>query len=499
MKQLLATLLLILTLFTISACNVADNINENILDIEDNDEDSTNNTNDVNDNTEEPTDSSGDDIIIGGGDTTTPDTDDDSDTTDDTTTDDTTTDNTTTDDDTTTDDTEEDNDVKDFTLTFPEYSDKTSIEISMGTNERKQVLIRSTPVQEDEIIEYELISGDGVVKENLILQGEAIADRNYDYLFTMESNNTLGTDMFELFMTNSKGFSRQVTIQITVEDQLILYPPTRSIYPIVVNGDEQNISIQAKNTLGHELLFSILNLAEINAEKNIRLSVIGGTVFDSGTENGVELILSARGLAVGTADVQIKVLDTETNSAKYMVFSIESVNRNTEFKSDLYECGESSTAGYESTSDANTPTDPDGTYSSDNAIYLRSIYEMNYDTGNTFSKVILFHQTTRQEGVIYPEYGRSYITNIQTGQEIAIVHYAPHLATTSYFIKYYDEDKDSIVCEKRYFPETGTITVNELEASLDSYVNTDVQISSDGTDITSSTDSSGVVPGIPNF
>jgi hypothetical protein len=254
-KQLLATLLLILTLFTISACNVADNINENILDIEDNDEDSTNNTNDVNDNTEEPTDSSGDDIIIGGGDTTTPDTDDDSDTTDDTTTDDTTTDNTTTDDDTTTDDTEEDNDVKDFTLTFPEYSDKTSIEISMGTNERKQVLIRSTPVQEDEIIEYELISGDGVVKENLILQGEAIADRNYDYLFTMESNNTLGTDMFELFMTNSKGFSRQVTIQITVEDQLILYPPTRSIYPIVVNGDEQNISIQAKNTLGHELLF----------------------------------------------------------------------------------------------------------------------------------------------------------------------------------------------------------------------------------------------------
>jgi hypothetical protein len=348
-------------------------------------------------------------------------------------------------------------DVDEFNLSFPNYDNAKSINLIMAKNAIKQIVIRSNPKQTDtntKLVYYQY-TNNSVVTPTLAFNGAPIVSENYDYKFTLTSGNLTGKDEFQLTLENENGFTDSVYINVEVVNQIKL-AGIRETYTLVTDGEEQNITITAYNTLGNPLEFEIVNQALINEEGNLNLIVIGSKKFATNTASGVDFKFSARGLEDDSRQVQIKVKDTLTGTVESIYITIESVKRNTYFYVDLYECGETLTKSFEVTSDENTPLSPDGVYSADNAIYIKSTHDMAYDIGNKFSTVMIFHPTTGTQ-YSYDTYGKEYIRNLDTGNKIATIYYATHLQGIRYYIKYYNEDKNSIVCEKRNFGYIDTV------------------------------------------
>jgi hypothetical protein len=368
--------------------------------------------------------------------------------------------------------------VNEFNLTFPEYNNAKSIDIVMAKNSTKNIVIRSNPKQTVTTtkLQYQQYTTNRAVIPTLIFGGAPIVSENFDYRFKIDSNVTIGKDEFRLFLENDKGFTDSVYVNVQVVDQIQL-SGVRTNYSLVTGGDEQNITITAYNTLGNPLEFEIIDQSMINDAGKISLVINGSKIFSSNTKNGVDFKFSARGLKEETQYVEIKVKDKTTGTTKSINIYIESIKRNTEFYVDLYECNENLSKVYEVTTDTNTPLSPDGVYSSDNSIYLKSTHEMNYDIGNKFSTVMLFHPTNGQQ-YSYKTYGKEYVVNTNSGDRVAVIYFAKHLQGVRYYIKYYDEDKNSVICEKRNFPNIDTIEGETIQSLEDQYTTPDIQINS---------------------
>jgi len=368
--------------------------------------------------------------------------------------------------------------VKEFNLTLPEYGNKKSIDIVMGKNEEKIIKIRSTPKQTD--INTKLIANqytnNSVVSYSLIFGGSPIVNENYDYGFKINSGDITGRDEFQLVLENQNGYTDSVYINVEVVDQIKI-SGVRKKYTLVTGGDEQNITIRGYNTLGNPLEFEIVNQDVINEEKKLVLIVQGSKIFNENTRNGVDFKFSARGLQDDKREVEIRVKDRSTGTVESIYITIESLKRNTVFYTDLYECNEEYNRNYDVVADLNTPTSPDGVYGPDNAVYLKSTHEMEFDIGNRFSEVMLFYPTMGQQ-YSYDEYGKEYIRNRDTGKSIATVYYAKHLQGIRYYIKYYNEDKNSIVCEKRNFPYLDTVSGQTIEDLSNQYYVPEIDLES---------------------
>ena len=361
--------------------------------------------------------------------------------------------------------------ANEFNLTLPEYENKKSINIKIGKNDSKIITIRSDPKQTDMTNKLEVFqfTNNSVATLIPMFDGAPRYDQNYDFTIRITSKDTPGKDEFQITLDNANGFTDSVYINVEVIDQITLSGVRNRIYPYtaVTDGDEQNITITAYNLLDNPLKFEIINREAIIEEGNLLLIINGSSKFHN-TVGGVDFKFSVRGLEDDKREVEIRVTDTVTGTIESIFITIESVRRNTQFYADLYECGEEyNSNNYEETSDANTDQSPNGLYSADRAIYLKSINNMDYDIGNKFSTVMLFHPTNGAE-YSYDSYGKEYLTNLDTGKKVAVLYYAKHLQGLMYFIKYYNEDKNSIVCEKRYF---GFIdAVNTQPDSLESLI-----------------------------
>jgi len=344
--------------------------------------------------------------------------------------------------------------INEFNLTLPDYENRKSINIKIGKNDSKLITIRSNPKQNDITNKLKVFqfTNNSVVNLEPLFGGAPIVNQNYDFSIRVSSQDSAGKDEFQLTLNNSNGFTDSVYINVEVIDQITLSGVRNRIYPYtaVTDGVEQNITITAYNLLGNQLEFKIVNKDIINEEGKLLLIINGSSIFNQ-TKDGVNFKFSVRGLEDDKREVEIQVTDKVTGTVESIYITIESVRRNTQFYADLYECGEDyNSNSYEETSDENTDQSTSGVYSADRAIYLKSINNMDYDIGNKFSTVMLFHPTTGDE-YSYDTYGKEYLTNVDTGKQIAILYYAKHLQGIQYFIKYYNEDKNSVVCEKRFF------------------------------------------------
>ena len=246
--------------------------------------------------------------------------------------------------------------VNEFNLTFPEYNNAKSIDIVMAKNSTKNIVIRSNPKQTVTTtkLQYQQYTTNRAVIPTLIFGGAPIVSENFDYRFKIDSNVTIGKDEFRLFLENDKGFTDSVYVNVQVVDQIQL-SGVRTNYSLVTGGDEQNITITAYNTLGNPLEFEIIDQSMINDTGKISLVINGSKIFSSNTKNGVNFKFSARGLKEETQYVEIKVKDKTTGTTKSINIYIESIKRNTEFYVDLYECNENLSKVYEVTTDTNTP------------------------------------------------------------------------------------------------------------------------------------------------
>ena len=342
-----------------------------------------------------------------------------------------------------------------FNLSLPDFDNKKFAKITLGKNDEVIVVIRSTPKQTNlnNKLTFTQLTSNNVVTGELLFAGAPIVADNYDYKFKITSKNIAGKEEFQLTLQNSS-FTDSINLDVEVVDQIAL-SGIRQKYTVVTNGDPQEIDIEATNVFGNKLQFEIVDMAEINDEGKLLITPKGSTIFPTtsypDTTKGVKFVFNVTGLEDTTQDIEIKVKDLETGTTKSIWITVESARRNTDLYPDLYECKEEyNNKYYEETRDSNTPEDLQGVYSADNAIYLKSTLKMDYDIGNTYSTVMLFHPTNGQQ-YTYDIYGKEYIKNVETGEDIAIVYYAKHLQGLQYFIKYYDENKNTIVCEKRYF------------------------------------------------
>ncbi len=489
MKYLIKTIntSLVLLIILFSGCNVADDINKNILEIEEDDEDTSSSTssksnseNKVKDESEQNTSSDTtiqitDTNISTGTDSPIEDTNDSTSSNNDN--------NSSSqplscdigyhiENDTCVIDPE----ISEFNLTILKENRQIKLQdeynksavIMMGKNENRQITIKSNPKQPGTKLNLNNLTNNDVVITTLNLNGVAIADKDYNYGLILSSGEKTGKEEFQLTLTNDKGYTDSVYINVEVINQIKLFAP-RQKYTLVRGGDFQNITIRAFNLLGNPLQFEIVQQKEINDNKKLLLTIQGSKVFYKNTQTGVDFKFSAKGLDEVKREIEIKVTDTKTNTSDSIFITIESVKRNSVFYVDLYECNEDYTKNYSVTQDANTPTSPDGVYSADNAIYIKSTHEMSYDIGNRFSTVMVFHQVTGN-GYSYDRYGREYIRNQTTGENIATLYYADVLQGMRYYIKYFDENKNSIVCEKRNFPYLGAVSQDDIESSwVDAY------------------------------
>jgi hypothetical protein len=366
--------------------------------------------------------------------------------------------------------------VVEFNLSLPEYNNQKSIDIIMPKNHEKVVIVRSNPKQTDINLKMQLhqFTNNSVVDAMLQAEGSPIVAQNYDYGVIFTSGDAIGKDEFQLTLENDTGFSDSVYINMQVIDQITL-TKARDKYTVVTDGDAVNIVIGGYNALNNPLEFEIVDLTQINNEKNLAIVVNGSRIFNTDTVDGVDFNFSVRGLEDWKESVEIKVKDRSTGTTESLFLTIESAKRSTAIYEDLEECNEDYNRNYfEATSDSNTPQSPDGIYSSDNAIYLKSTYNMDYDIGNTFSTVMVFHPTNGQYS--YDSYARETISNLDTGKRIATIYYANYLQGMDYFVKYYNEDKNQVVCERRTFPVISAAPIEDWESGL--YTPTESEIPS---------------------
>jgi len=350
--------------------------------------------------------------------------------------------------------------IEEFNLTILESkkSDRKSINIVMGKNDEQTITIRSNPKQKDisNKMEFFQLSNNNIVTPYLFFDGAPRVDKDYDFTFKVTSKESIGKDEFQLTLRNSQGFTDSVFVNVEIVDQISL-SGVRKTYTTVTDGEPIDINIKATNIFNTPLKFEIVDLAIINEERKLIITQNGLSNFVSKTKDGIMFKFSVKGLENDKRDIEVKVSDTATGTVKSIYLTIESVRRNTQFYADLYECGEEYNKNYEITNDVNTPEDQDGSYSADNAIFLKSLVKMDYDIANRFSKVIIFHPTNGDQ-YSYGSYGKEYLTNLNTGKRIAVLYFAKHLQGLKYFIKYYNEDRNTIVCEKRYFGYIDAIT-----------------------------------------
>jgi len=350
--------------------------------------------------------------------------------------------------------------IDEFNLSILESKkeDRKSIDITMGKNDKRTITIRSNPKQTDVTnkIEFTQLTNNNVVTPYLFLDGAPRVDKDFDFTFKVTSKELIGKDEFQLTLRNTQGFTDSVFVNVEIVDQISL-SGVRKTYTTVTEGEPINIVIKATNIFNNPLKFAIIDKDIIRSEGKLILTQSGLSTFLSNTKDGIEFKFSVKGLKDDKRDIEITVSDTTTGTVKSIYLTIESVRRNTRFYADLYECGEAYNKNYEITNDINTPEDQDGLYSADNTIFLKSLVQMDYDIANKFSKVIVFHPTNGDQ-YTYGSYGKEYITNLDTGRIIAVVYFAKHLQGLKYYVKYYNEDKNTVVCEKRRFGYIDAIT-----------------------------------------
>jgi len=347
-----------------------------------------------------------------------------------------------------------------FSLSFPEFENKKAIELDLGFKEKQEIEIIVTPQQPDLILELKDSSGDSgtLKKAELLRDGEPNSDSENNYKFYIESEEKAGRESFRLQL-ESEYFSDFVDIDVNVIKQ-IKVTSARETYDLLIKGDEQNITIEALNLKGHPLEFSIENIDDINDREVVELTYSGQRVFTKDTDNVVQFMFLAKGIQEGVEKITVKVKDREADYSDYIPITLQSNRANKRLFEDLYECGSNysnvNLKEYEITVDSNTRDSLGGSQSNDKALTLLSSYNLKYDIGNEFSTVMVFHP--RQITYTQSDYGKYYIYLKSDNKQIASVYYGSSLEDREFFVKYYDENTNGVVCESHRFPPMQTIS-----------------------------------------
>jgi len=187
------------------------------------------------------------------------------------------------------------------------------------------------------------------------------------------------------------------------------------------------------------------------------IMIDGDRLFSNNTddENGITLKLMVDGNQTGEEFLDVNVTDLTLNYTKTHKIIVEVVERSaTNLVEDLYECGlNSELNSYEVTADS-FDTSGSETEVNDANLKVKSLNEI--ENRVDLSTVVGFTDDGKDTSGSDGEY---YIyTNSQPFKDIGYIKYKESLSNTEFYVKYYDENLNKVICEKHRFPELSGVS-----------------------------------------
>lgn len=334
--------------------------------------------------------------------------------------------------------------------------------------------IESPATNDDYSRDIELAFGETVTFEaNTTATFEELFDeelfnrQNMDYI-TFDSNKTRYSDVvnyqfkitpkgvregdtyFKFFVKNRY---RSEYVQFTIESKEITeIIDVKERYQIYKDSNE-TIELKFRNDRGHPLEFNIDGSNMSYSE----IMIDGDRLFSNNTddENGITLKLMVDGNQTGEEFLDVNVTDLTLNYTKTHKIIVEVVERSaTNLVEDLYECGlNSELNSYEVTADS-FDTSGSETEVNDANLKVKSLNEI--ENRVDLSTVVVFtvdgKDTSGSDGEYY------IYTNSQPFKDIGYIKYKESLSNTEFYVKYYDENLNKVICEKHRFPELSGVS-----------------------------------------
>ncbi len=266
------------------------------------------------------------------------------------------------------------------------------------------------------------------------------------YSVKIKANRVMGNGVFTFAVQNS-GHAEAKTVKVSIENPIQVLELKRSY--TVVEGTEANLTMRVANVRGDSLTFEIFD-----SSGNYNAFATSSTVFSTGTADGISFNFRVVGLAEGESNVTIRITDTTMDPDYWIEYPvIIKVDKSNEQvltnKLAQYACGsvQLSSTTYEYTADGWSDSgDNGGVYSSDNQLQIESF---NQILSANLSRIVVLHP----KGSAYTgtSYSNFYIYNQLTFNNIGTLKYAPTMTGKEFYIKYYDDSTNSVICEKHKF------------------------------------------------
>jgi len=248
------------------------------------------------------------------------------------------------------------------------------------------------------------------------------------------------------FMVQNQYYAQSQEIKITISNPVNIISLKNSY--TVVEGEERNITARFNNIRGDDLKFKLIeNSSKFDAWR------VGDSYFSNGeSRNGVNYNFKVKGTLAGEDELILRVTDTSMEPEYIQDFPIKIVveKRDDEVvNSELakYSCGDIQI-------DKTKYIYIDNAYGDgaiggpDNEVELESLNSI-YPKGNYLSRIVLLYPVGYggDENLA----GEFYIYNQSNHRYIGIVRYGKKLSKKPFFIKYYDEETNSVKCESHTF------------------------------------------------
>jgi len=325
---------------------------------------------------------------------------------------------------------------------FELYSDKTQLELLYG--ETSSITFTTSKIFSD-------FSADilGVVNPSLFEYSQPVYLGNGKYQLDITAKNTTGTGSLN-FIVQNQYHSEGEKVDIKISNPIKAIDIKREY--TVLEGEEFNISVRFENPRGDTLRFVLNeNSAILDAWRD------GESLFDNGeSKTGVTYNFVVKGLNEGEDNITLRVIDTTMDpdfSLDYNIKIIVKVPDETAIQEELakYSCEDIqlNSSRYVYVDDA---YGGEVAPSPDNAIELESANSL-YGEGAYLSRVVVLYPSIYSSGEGYggSDYRNFYIYNQNNKKYIGLLKYAPSLGGNEFYVKYYDKNSNSIICEKHKF------------------------------------------------
>jgi hypothetical protein len=339
---------------------------------------------------------------------------------------------------------DEDDYLFDLKYTADRFGDNSySKTLDLAFGESVEVEINTTRIFEEEFIE-EFFGENNIDYINFTLQKTKLTSSGIEsYLFNITPAQTReGSTYFKFFVKNRY---RSEYVEMTVNSRDITRVVDLKERYIVYRDSNRTIDIVFKNERGHPLQFDVNGSGLQYSD----ISVDGSSLFTTGTEAGATFKLQVDGNIIGEEFLDINVTDMELGYSKIHKIVIEVVERSaTNLVDDLYECGN----GIDLNDYEVTRATYGGGFVMSNGGRAEIRSDNDIPTRTDLSSVVIFTQhspNTTSTGLV----GNSYLY-LQTipFKQIGEVRFNDSLQNSEFFVKYYDENINRVVCEKHRFP-----------------------------------------------